>query len=59
MFVKVYFRDGEFMQGETPTLPDKNDLGFYVHPSGNGETIWVNLAAVKKFEVKQARNKET
>ena len=59
MFVKVYFLDGEVMPGEIPTLPDKNDTGFYIHPDGNGETIWVNLAGVKKFEVKHARNKQT
>ena len=59
MFVRVYFRDGEIIQGETPTLPDKNDIGFYVHPSGNGETIWVSLAALKKFEVKHGTNNET
>lgn len=55
MFVKVYFLDGEIMQGETPTLPDKKDTGFYINPSGNGERIWVNLQAVKKVEIKGCR----
>jgi len=55
MFVKVYFLDGEIMQGETPTLPDKKDIGFYINPSGNGERIWINLHAVKKFEIKGCR----
>lgn len=59
MFVKVYFLDGEMLEGESPTLPDKNDTGFYINPSGNGERIWVNLTALKKFEIKHARNKET
>jgi len=59
MFLKVYFLDGEIMQGESPTLPDKNATGFYLHPGGNGETIWVNLSALKKFEVKHAKNKDT
>lgn len=55
MFVKVYFLDGEIMQGETPTLVDKKDTGFYIHPDGNGETIWVNLQALKKVEFKGGR----
>lgn len=59
MFLRIYFLDGEIVEGEIPTLPGKNDKGFYFHPSGNGETIWVNLAVVKKFEIKHARNKET
>jgi len=59
MFLRIYFLDGEIMEGETPTLPEKNDKGFYFHPGGNGETIWVNLAVIKKFEVKHARNKES
>ena len=59
MFLRIYFLDGEVMQGEIPTLPEKNDKGFYLHPDGNGETIWVNLAVIKKFEIKHARNNET
>ena len=59
MFLRIYFLDGEIMEGEIPTLPGKNDQGFYFHPGGNGETIWVNLAVIKKFEIKHARNKET
>lgn len=55
MLVKVYFLDGEILQGETPTLPDKNDTGFYINPGGNGERIWVNLHAVKKVEIKGGR----
>lgn len=55
MIVKVYFLDGEIMKGETPTLPDKKDTGFYINPSGNGERIWVNLQAVKKVEIKGCR----
>jgi len=58
MFLRIYFLDGEIMEGEVPTLPGKNDKGFYFHPGGNGETIWVNLAVIKKFEIKHARNKE-
>ncbi len=55
MIAKVYFLDGEIMQGETPTLPDKKDMGFYINSSGNGERIWINLYAVKKFEIKGCR----
>jgi len=57
MLVKVYFLDGEILEGETPTLPDKNDTGFYINPSGNGERLWLNLKVVKKFEIKGARKK--
>lgn len=58
MFVKVYFLDGKILKGEIPTLPDKNDIGFYVNRSGNGERVWVNLRkAVKKFEVKGVERK--
>jgi len=59
MFLRIYFLDGEVMEGEIPTLPEKNDKGFYFHPGGDGETIWVNLAVIKKFEIKHARNKES
>jgi len=59
MFLRIYFLDGEVVEGEVPTLPGKNDKGFYFHPGGNGESIWVNLSALKKFEVKEVRNKET
>ena len=58
MFLRLYFLDGEVMEGEIPTLPGKNDKGFYFHPGRNGETIWVNLAVIKKFEIKHARNKQ-
>jgi len=58
MFVKVYFLDGETIEGETVCLPNKGDNGFYLNPTDNGERIWIGLHAIKKFEVKSMREKE-
>ena len=52
MLIKVYFLDGEVIEGETPTLPKKNNTGLYIQRPGNGEKTWINLKAIKKFEIK-------
>jgi len=53
MLVKVYFLDGEIIEGETSSLPQKSDNGFYIHSPGKGERIWISVKAIKKFEVKK------
>jgi len=51
MLVRVYFSDGEVIEGETLSLPHKEDRIFWIHQS-NGKRIGIVVgAALRKIEV--------
>jgi len=58
MFVKVYFLDGEIIEGKISSLPEKQDNGFYLHTTGDGGLTWVSVRAIKKFEVKGGKKND-
>lgn len=55
---KVYFIDGEVIQGRISVWPKEQDNGFYLSPMNGGSLfnkkgrIFIGLAAVKKIEFK-------
>jgi len=50
MQVKIYYLDGTEEEGEIEELPGIKDTGFYFHYPGNGKSVFVSVAAIKKIE---------